>query len=291
MKHALLITAYKDFAGLETLVNQFNDSFTIYIHIDKRSKINSNILQRISEKKNVKHLAKTYAIKWGGLNHLKAYLFLSKKALKNKENKYFHLITGQDFPVKSNAFFNDLLFNKNEHEINYLEYFPMPATIWWKDGGMGRLTYYNFYNRFNAKTPWGEKCLKTIKTLQVNLKIKRPINIKEKLYGGSTYWTLSRNILQYVIDFTANNPSFFKRFKYTFCAEEIYFQTVIMNSTHAKNITNDNLRFIDWEKSEDGSPAFLETTNYDSIINSNKLFARKIKSEKLQEMLIRNREK
>jgi hypothetical protein len=166
----------------------------------------------------------------------------------------------------------------------------MPGfAMWKKDGGMGRLEYYNFYDLFNAKSSLGKKGLYFTKKLQMKLKVKRDMNFKEQLFGGSTYWTLSRQTLQFVIDFTEQNPAFFRRFKYTFCAEEIYFQTVIMNSEHSKNVINDNLRFIDWENGEDGSPAFLNENDFDRIVNTNNLFARKIDSNKLKQMLNMNK--
>ncbi|MFT5859680.1 MAG: hypothetical protein ACI865_001784 [Flavobacteriaceae bacterium] len=286
MKHALLITAYKDFKQLAQLVNEFDENFNIYIHIDKKSKVNQKTIQCILKNANVAYIETKYTVNWGGINHLKSYLLLSEEALKNDQNEYFHLITGQDYPLKNNEYFNELLFNSTDEKISYLDYSKMPALkLWTTDGGMGRLEYYNFYDLFNAKSSLGKKSLYYIKKLQLKLKFKRAINIKQQLYGGSTYWTLPRNTLQFVINFTEQNPVFFRRFKYTFCAEEIYFQTVIMNSEHAKNVINDNLRFIDWENAKDGGPAFLDESDYERIVSSNKLFARKIDSNKLKQML------
>ena len=284
MKHAVLITAYKNFNQLENLVNQFDENFNIYIHFDKKSKLNKTLIHKILKNNNVECLEYKYTVNWGGLNHLKAYLLLCEKALKNKENIYFHLITGQDFPIRSNKFIIDF-FNATDEKIDYLEYFTMPAAIWWKDGGMGRLKYFNFYDLFNSKSSLGKKCIYYAKKIQIILNVKRSMKFEKKLYGGSTYWSLSRKTLQFVIDFTEQNPVFFKRFKYTFCAEEMYFQTVIMNSEYSKNIVNDNLRYIDWENGNEESPALLDENDYEKIINSNKLFARKIDSTKLKQML------
>ena len=109
--------------------------------------------------------------------------------------------------------------------------------------------------------------------------------------GGATYWTLSREILQLALNFTRQNPAFFKRFKYTFCAEEIYFQTVIMNSEYSINVINDNLRFIDWENGTGGGQAFLDESDYEIIIKTNKFVTRKIDSNKLKQMITRSKNK
>ena len=61
----------------------------------------------------------------------------------------------------------------------------------------------------------------------------------------------------------------------------MYFQTVIMNSKHAENTVNDNLRFIDWEGGKKGGPAFLDEKDFDRIVRTDNLFARKIDSNEL----------
>ena len=282
MKQAILITTYKDFEQLIELINEFDETFSIYVHIDKKSKISPKTYQELTKIKNVKYVGRDYKVNWGGLNHLKSYLRLSEIALKDKDNLFFHLITGQDYPIKNNDYFTYVTKNI---KCNYLEYFKMPANNW-KEGGMDRLEHYNFYDFFNAKKSL--KWIYGIKRLQKIINFKRPINdYLGQLYGGSSYWSLSRDVLQYVIDFTKSDQKFLKRFRYTFCAEEIYFQTVIMNSPYSNKVVNDSLRFIDWESEKGGSPAFLDENNFQAIINSNKLFARKIdRSEiKLLQML------
>lgn len=176
------------------------------------------------------------------------------------------------------------MLRKGGTNYSYLEHFKLPSNEW-EHGGMDRLEQYNFFDFFNAKSILGLKSIRFIQKIQRILAFKRAIRFKEQLYVGSTYWTLSRAALQYVIDFTLQHPLFLKRFRYTFCAEEIYFQTILLNSDHAINIINDNLRCIDWESGKGGYPAYLDEIDYDSIVKSNKLFARKITSNKLKSML------
>ena len=299
MKQAILITSYKDFEQLIKLINQFDETFNIYVHIDKKSDVtfwdfNSqadvDFVQELTKIKNVKYVGQDYSIKWGGMSHLKAYLRLSEIALKDKENSFFHLITGQDYPIKNNDYFTSIAKNT---KCNYLEHFKMPRTNGnWNGGGMDRLEYYNFYDFFNALSKRGFVWINRFIRLQKRINFKRPINdYLGQLYGGSTYWSLSREVLQYVIDFRKSNKKHFRRFKYTFAAEEIYFPTVIMNSPYSNKVVNDNLRFIDWESGKGGYPAFLDETDFQDIINSNKLFARKIdKSEtRLTQMITAHR--
>ncbi len=64
-------------------------------------------------------------------------------------------------------------------------------------------------------------------------------------------------------------------FKYTLCAEEFYFQTILVNSMFKNDIKNDTLRYIDWKFRNGSNPAFLDKTDFDKIKKSNVFFARK----------------
>ena len=98
------------------------------------------------------------------------------------------------------------------------------------------------------------------------------------LYGGSTYWSLSRGALEYVTDFSQNNKLILNRFKFTLCAEEFYFQTVLLNSAFADSIINNNLRYIDWIARNGNNPAILDESDYEKLISSKALFARRIEA-------------
>ncbi len=277
MKQAILITAYKNFEHLVDIIDFFDESFEFHIHVDKKSKVPKSIFEKISARKNVKTFLQKYRVNWGGVNHLKSALFLASKALQESDSQYFHLISGQDFPIK-----NIMQFKKmtSGYKFNdYLEYFEIPTKTWANEnGGLDRIQYYHLFDMLDAKKYI--KWLWKFVSMQKKLHLKRPIKNKiPKLYGGSTWWSLSRETLQYVIDYTNKTPYLINRLQYTFCPEEIYFQTVIMNSGYSKKVINDNLRYIDWESTRIGkysaSPAILSSSHFDEIAVSKKLFARK----------------
>lgn len=277
MKQAILITAYKELDALLDLIHLLGNDFNFYIHIDKKTKMNFSVLHKI---KNV-FVANSYKVHWGGLNHLKAILLLSVESLKNTDNSFFHLITGEDFPIKSSDSFSKLDTSKN-----YLEYFEMPAACWSGNGGLDRINYFQFYDVFDAKKSRQNNFLSKILRLQKKINLKRSYSDKfrEKLYGGSTYWSLNRHALNYVVNYS--NKDLFKRFRFTFCAEEIYFQTILLNSSFANTVVNNNLRYIDWSSGRGGYPAFLDDSDFDRIILSEKYFARKLQKNSNLKLLL-----
>lgn len=270
---AILITAYKNIEHLEEIVDFFGEGFNIYIHIDKKSKIAHQSIDKLLKNKNIASISQRYKINWGGLNHLLAILDLAEQAFANDRNEYFHLITGHDFPIKSKNYFSDF-FNRNKHS-NYMEYHKLPYADW-PEGGMDRLSRYNLYDLIDGRTGSKEILLKRFSKLQKLLGIKRRLsNNFPDQYGGSTYWSLNREALEYTFYFMKNNPEYLKRFKYTFCAEEIFFQTILLNSPLKDKIINNNLRFIVWENRNGNFPANLDNTDYNDIKKSEALFARK----------------
>lgn len=276
MKQAILITAYKNYHHLEEIIQCFDANFEIYIHLDKKSVITNLELANLRKHEIVKLVEQKYKINWGGLNHLKAILYLTQQALQNPDNKYFHLITGHDFPVKSSSYFVDF-FDKNSN-TEFLSYFdfPNPNSGWPGNNGLDRIEYYNFYDFWNAKNHKDNQKITFWIRFQKRFGFKRKISSKmPKLFGGSTYWSLSRDCVNYVIQFTQENKFVLHRFKYTLCAEEFYFQTIIMNSPFAKNVVNDNVRHIDWVARNGNNPAILDQTDFEKLQGTNAVFARK----------------
>ena len=286
-RQAVLITAYKNIEQIIDIIDYLGDGFEFYIHIDKKSTMDLSLIEDI----DYVHIFKNFYINWGSVNHLKSILLLSREALADKRNEYFHLITGQDFPVKPVNYFYDELDTRKDH----IDYFAMPAKDCWTDenGGMDRIEYYRPFEVFDDKKMTGRIFLQILLKTQKILKIKRklPSGIFPGFYGGSTYWSLTRDSLQYILDFTDTNEKAIKSMEYTFCPEEIYFQTILLNSKYAGNIVNDNLRYVDWNSGR-GRPAFLDNTDYEKIKLSNKLFARKFHetdSNELKQLLIKEK--
>jgi hypothetical protein len=278
MKHALLITAYKDFPVLEALVNSFkHHDVYIFIHIDKKSKfISLEEIKSLKSQPNIILLKERLTINWGSFNHLLALISLLKKAAEIQDITYFHALSGQDILIKDLNYFFDF-FNKYAGK-SFISSFPLP-TKKWTGGGINRLSHYQLYDTLNAKGFLFKKVNHRFINLQKLFGISRePIKGVEKLYGGGTWWSLNREAVDYSLQFIKLNKQFLKRFKYSFCPEEIFFQTILLNSPLHGNIINDDLRYIDWVRRNGNCPAILDETDLELLRSSPKLFARKFQT-------------
>ena len=109
--------------------------------------------------------------------------------------------------------------------------------------------------------------------LQGYFRFRRKLPSDLKLFGGSAYWCLSRDCIEYMNNFVQQNAALVNFYKHVKIPEEIFFQTVLLNSPLKNQLVNDDLRYIVWSGTR--HPAILHKEDLKEFINTNKLFARK----------------
>lgn len=280
MRQGILITAYRDIPMLEKLVDYFDSDFELFIHVDKRCR---ESLASLDNKKHL-HLYRTYAVEWGDYRHLLAIIMLMQKAYQHDDLEYFHLITGSDYPCMPLDAFKT--FCEEHRNDNYLEHFSLPHADWGVEGGLNRIQYW--WLRPNSTRTNGAWLTRKFVNLQRRLGIKRRFtHFNGNLYGGGTYWSMSRKAIGIALDYMDKHPDYLHRFRHTSIAEEICLPTLWCNS--GLPLTNDYKRYIDWG-ADGANPQVLTEKDYDKIVADGALFARKMESrtsDKLIEMLNR----
>ena len=112
-KHAYLIMAHGDYRCLCSLLASIDHiRHDVYIHIDKKWKdFDENKLRCVVKESNMYYI-KRRSVTWGGDSLLRCELELLQAACDNRQYEYYHLLSGQDMPIKSNAERLDF-FDKN----------------------------------------------------------------------------------------------------------------------------------------------------------------------------------
>ena len=286
MNHAFLIQAHKFPELLYQIIDKLDAiNHYFFIHIDKRSKemLSSSYIEKISNKSNC-FIYSEYAVNWGSEKQFWTTLYLIKKALQYKiAFTYYHLLSGQDYPVKSNKEI-DNYFNLNcgNSYMGIINSSDMDK----------RYMVYHFDRIINSRGNFINRIFRKICEYIVNIQIliyKKGISIRptlnKQLYKGSSWWSLHHELIVYIENYINKHPQFLKRFNYTTCCDEIFFHVIIMNSQYANTIINDSLRFVDWSDISRGYPCVLDETDFNQIINSNCLFCRKIEPYKSKQLL------
>ena len=195
------------------------------------------------------------------------YMLLEAAFENGHEYEYVHLISGADLPLKNQ---DEIHRYFDAHKGEEFVHFGAPEPT---EKELQRVRYYHFapgrrnlFNRFitKAETVIG-------RMLGIN-RIKG-----KKIQRGSQWFSVTGEFAKYLI----SQKSFvFKQFKHTFIPDEFFVQTVMINSDFAKNLhskkfDNDHracMRYIDWTR---GHPFVFTSGDYDELMNSGCLFARK----------------
>lgn len=99
MSQAVMILAHRDFEQIYELSLKLKRRFSVYIHFDKKMALTSDEKSRL-EFEGIKYISEV-DVKWGGWSIVEATIRLIRFALKDESIKFFHLISGQDWPIKS----------------------------------------------------------------------------------------------------------------------------------------------------------------------------------------------
>ncbi|MEX1132418.1 MAG: beta-1,6-N-acetylglucosaminyltransferase, partial [Flavobacteriales bacterium] len=274
MKHGLIVLAHGNIPDLVDVLAQFGPDCVAYVHLDRKVHVSGEDIRLLKEQPNVRFVSRRYAVNWGGLNIVKAILLLVREAVKDTEIGYLHMITGTDRIIVMPSMFK-AFFARNAG-TEYLLHFPLP-TPYWPNGGLDRLARFDPIDLFDVRSARGKRSRNFMLHVQQRLGLERSIPADfPPLYGGSMSWSLTRELLLHVLTEVDRKPAFLRRFAFTYCPDEIALQTLIMNSPFAARVENNNLRYIDWTRKKNPQPYVLDLDNWDAMIGSGMLFARKI---------------
>lgn len=265
MKQAILITAYKDLSFLQRIVSCFDEDFDFYIHIDKKCKEPNPVFE-------CDHVVvlKKYRIEWGSERHLWAMFDLLGMAYKKGGYSYYHIITGSDYPIKALSEFKSFFSEGNRK--SYIEYHLLPRESWGTEGGFERIRYYWIGNQWLDLRRLG-KATRWLLKLQRKLGFSRNLSAFGQWYGGGGYCSLSDKGVDCICSF--GRKRLHRLSLYTHCAEEIFFQTILLNSPDRSQVCEDSLHLSVWEK-DAASPKVLDESDFETIAKSNCFFARKV---------------
>ena len=255
------------------------------IHIDKKSKL-FNTFTTIVKGENVYFMGKRRSVKWGAPSQFYVTLDLIEYAINlDCIFDYYHLISGQDMPVYSNAKFDDFFESTNCLFMGVVPKFHESY----------RYMLFHLDEFIDRRSIMGYILSGTTTRIQKVLSkyIKLRPDLFLKIYGGGNWWSLTHEAIDYIRTYINNNPQYLKRFRFTTCCDEIFFHTILFNSSLKKDIVIDDKRYIDWKAKEEGEslPRVLDENDYQEILSSGALFVRKIslnKSDKLIKMLAQN---
>ncbi len=271
MKSAFLIAAHKNPNQVKNLAYFLSqDGDGVFIHVNKRNNdVYNQLVSTIGNNKNIHIITDRVKIYWGGVGLVLASLNLLQTANNTDHFDYFHFITGQCVPLKTPKQIN--MFFEENNVKEFIDNFSLPNKTWGpEDGGLDRLQYY----WINGASVFVRSINKTFRIIQKKLHLKR--KMVGTFYGGCGWFSLSNNCVNYILTYLKNNPDFKKRFNHTGIPDEIFYQTVVMNSPFAAHVINDSLRYLNWKSENTRHPQTIRFEDVPKIFENKKnIFARK----------------
>lgn len=278
MRLAYLILAHSNPNQLERLVNRLQDERNdIFIHLDTKAEDEQSFF-RIAAYRGVFFISKRHDVRWGAFSMVKATLDSLNEIIGHGEYDYINLLSGSDYPIKSNSEIFHFFNKYYGREFLYYRRSPSPELPL---GGCDRYEYYYDYD--NVTTKWDN-----YETEMRQRNIRRSFLQGMAPYHGSQWWSLTGKCVEYVINKVRSDYEILNFYRYTKYPDEHFFQTIIMNSEFAAYTVNNNLRYIDWScvnwNTVDWSsvlphPKILGTDDFRRLKFSQALFARKFDQE------------
>lgn len=285
MNLAYIITVHKNPDQLVRLIERLDtEGASFFVHVDKRTDVRTYrcMVEGLRHRSNVYFLKKRFKCHYMTLFSAVQAVIEGIRELLEQGIAFDYLIylTGQDYPIKTNDQIKTAL--KNANGCSYLSHLPLPYEGTHPAGGRiiqnaSRIEcwHWHLFGHYVRLPLRSNAPLSRAVNLFIPKQRRFPRNFKP--YGGWAYWCLARQHVKYVHNFIKLHPSFVRFFRFVKSADEICFQTILLNSLFKDRIINDDLRYVDWSTA-DCHPKLLRQDDLGKLIESPKLFARKFDS-------------
>jgi hypothetical protein len=264
LKLAILIMAHRLPEQVALLCKCLvHNDIDIYIHIDK--KVNDSSFKKIIHTPNTYFIQNRTTTEWGAFSIVDTIINCYIEIMDSNKYDYICNISGQDFPIKTMT--QLLNYIKENYSSEFIENKPYSLDDSWWQENESRIKKYSFINlKFKGKYKI-EKLINAITPIR-----KPPNNI---VFSGNSGWfCLSNEAISFVISSYKHNKDLNLYFKFVWGADEIYFSTILYNSTFKDKLIG-NLLHTEWLPSDKLHPKVFTAKDKIQLQQSNKFFARK----------------
>lgn len=276
-KHAYLIMAHHHMNQLKRLIKILDyEKNDLFIHVDvKCNEFNADELLKEVEYSKIMFVPRLDVV-WGDFSQIQCELQLVKYAVAENHYQYLHLISGDDFCLKSKSEIYDF-FNSN-YPCEFVYYDMENDAL----KAAGRCNEYHFLQRKTGHKKNEDSFLRNIEkkslAIQRVLGVKRSKKIENILGKGANWFSITGDFAEYLLK---QEKMIRKYFKYTVCCDEVFLHTVLNMSPYKKNLYKvpknerpfyTNMLYTDWNR---GKPYIFKTEDFSRLIKLPYMYARK----------------
>lgn len=292
MQKNYLILAHKNPLQLSRMIERLDDGASkFFIHLDAKTPIES--FTACLEGAHIRFIEPRERCVWGDFSIVRATIHLMEAA--SKEQGFFILMSGQDYPIQSQGYINAFL--ESNKEFDFIEIEPLEEK--WKPKMVkDKLEHYHILHseergHSNCYAPFAHcSVFQKLRTLTHLLKgrlsrknfkllcsLPKRVAPFERQYAGSQFWAFSERTFYAVLNYIREHKAALEGYyKYTSSPDEIYFHSVLMDLV-AKDSTiklKDPITYVNYFRKNN---VFI-TEDFDKITSAKgKLFARKFDTD------------
>ncbi|RTY92472.1 beta-1,6-N-acetylglucosaminyltransferase [Flavobacterium sp. GT3R68] len=303
MQKSYIILAHKNPGQLKLLIERLADKQShFYIHVDKNIEIEP--FRAFESLANVSFVNPREKGTWGDIGIVKGTLNALRQILKDSRKGTVILLSGQDYPIKTNEQINAYL--DENAGCDFIDISPLDKVLnapeW-----VEKLQFYK-YNISDIRADHVliprllSKYFYTLKTINKlgkvllfrpgllskssfysHLVTKRIPYENIPSYAGGQWWALSLETVDKIIDFVDLNPDFIAHHQYTLLPDEIFFQSIIMRlcQNDPTIIFKPSLHYANWSRKNCPLPVTFVSSDLAELKQQphNMLYARKFDLE------------
>jgi glycosyltransferase involved in cell wall biosynthesis len=255
-KLAYLIIAHHQPRHLGRLIDALRQEDShFFIHVDAKADLSA--FQALTPRSDtVTFVADRARVEWGEIGVVQAALHLLRAAVASGHSfRYFTLLSGSDYPVKHRQAISARLLHGDRQYLRIDRRLTDPGNTHaylLKDLPDGRY--------FDGMVP----C------------------------HGSMYWSLTADCVRFILGFLDANPGYLDVHRHVRIPDEVFFHTLVKHSPFSEAITQDfstgpspdhvlhGNHFIDWGGLRRRERLTLDERDFDDLLASDALFARKL---------------
>lgn len=286
-KHAYLIMAHNDFGSLKHLLAAIDDKRNdIYLHIDAKTWFVDQQEIGTWVKESVLFFTPRMDVRWGHTSLVECELLLLEQATLHGQYHYYHLLSGIDFPLKSQDEIHEYLSDKDREFLAY--HYPGE----YGDDYMHKIKYYHPFMRWCGKGGFDGPGIKNAirRTLsfwqwkivekQKEWGIDRTKRYKDfQFVKGCNWFSITDDFARYII---ACRRQIIKMSRFMNTPDEVFMASLAINSQYKDRIENESLRCIDWKR---GDPYEYTIEDLPQLLGAKEFFARKISYTRQPELV------
>lgn len=293
MKKNYIILAHKNPKQVCRLINRLaDDESKFFVHVDL--KIDLKDFKILESCKNTTIIKERENCIWGDYSIVKATLHLLKNAVEFGNKGFTILLSGQDYPIKSNKIINQFLTDYRDY--NFIDILPI-ADKWSQKMVRDKVENYHFIHSenksdSNSYAPFFHSTIKdkarTLfhllkgrmkqETFRKLLHLPKRIPLFKNQYGGSQWWAFNEISTKILYDFVLENYEELESYyQYTSAPDEIFFQSVLMNliSANASIKIKPSLTYVNWVRKNVALPVTFNINDFGELSETENLWARK----------------